>query len=205
MIPDTSSPVYDLFCDHGKVGEAFLGKRPVYFNDVKETLLLEIQKKLDCSKESLLFGPAQDLRFEPFSHVIMLGVGGLLMADCFESWSKSSLQNFNSDQVFIVSSHFNQVELSETLRKLKALCLDRKFVWDKGRGYEVFKFTFCYEVKDYRPFEIFDRSFWHDQIFSNSMALPYLKGRLRFTESNQTPTIALELYRDELREFLKNK
>lgn len=203
MIPDTSSPIYDLFCDHGKLGEHFYGKREVYFNDKRDHLLDSLKERLDCSTDFLCYGDAQDLTFKPSSVVLMLGVGGLTIIDCFKKWAREVPKNFKEGQTFIVSPHYHLIEFSDLLVEMQAECTERIFTMDSGRGYEIFKVVFSKnEVAD---FELFDSNFWGQQILRTPEALHYLNSRLKFTDSYQGVNPSVFYYRDQLREFLRGK
>ena len=204
MIPDTISPVYDLFCDHGKLGEYFLPEREVYFNDQKDFLLNSVQKRIGCSDDYLLYGPAQDLVFKPNATVFMLGVGGLLMVDCFQRWKENQPQELLEDLTFILSPHYYLLELAQSLNQFGAYCLERNFVWESGRGYEFFKIKIG-EKSKLRPFEIFDREFWTNQMIRNNHARTYLEERLQFTDSYHDPEDQVLTYQSDLKKFLENK
>lgn len=201
MISHLDGPIYDLYCDHGKVGESFLSDRMVFFNDIQDNLLNQIKERTSLSSENFLSGPAQDLTFLPNSIIFMMGVGGHLMIECFEKWFSEKRENLICGQKFLVSAHYYLAELGEVLAGLDAYCLKKSFIWEGGRGYEHFLISFDQNLGE--KFKTFDEKFWGKAIVDYPNALTYLKQRLSFADSYQGGDAAMKAYCENLRSFLE--
>lgn len=203
MVPEGDNPLYDLYCDHGFLGEYFLrAGRKVFFNDQKDFLLDHLKSRLLLSDDEILYGRAQELKFSPNSTVLMLGVGGHLMKECFESWINEKDSVFKG-QKFIISPHYHLIELGHYLSEVGARCLQQSFVWDGGYGYEFFLISFDKSLG--RAFETFDTQFWQRQLQEGSEVEKYLNMRLKFTDSHQDAPDFFRDYREKLHKFLNSQ
>ena len=201
LVTDSTSPVYDLFCDHGILGEYFFRKTETYFNEIQEDCLEKIQARLNCSRDHLLLSPAKDISIKENSFVFMMGIGGHTITECFEYWSENNRKNFEKGQTFILSPHIHLIEMVSKLEKIGLNCLTRKFIWEKGQGYEIF--CCSYKSDDQKGcFEAFEENFWSDLCATDCHAKKFLKYRMKFLNSYRGSNAAIIEYRTKLRSFV---
>jgi len=131
---------YDLFCDHGKVGQALLGEdKQIYFND-KRIHLIDSLKEANSSHEKnchYLAKEAQDITFVQDSFIIAAGVGGLLMIECFEKWQRSHSKELFDSLTFLTCPTYYDSELREYLKNKNYFVGEEKLCSDRGRIYDM--------------------------------------------------------------------
>ncbi len=131
---------YDLFCDHGKVGQALLGKdKQVYFND-KRVHLIESLKEVNRPQGEnchYLIKDAQDITFQENSFIIAAGVGGLLMIECFEKWQRLHAKELFDSLTFLTCPTYYDSELREYLKNKNYFVGEEKLCLDRGRIYDM--------------------------------------------------------------------
>jgi len=136
---DRVEQYYDLYCDHGKMGEGLidLGK-PIYFNDRTAHLIDALKNSLGNGRR-LHFSSelAQDLSFKPHSLIIAAGVGGLLMIECFESWKAGHSKEVWESLIFLVCPAYYDIELRNYLRKASFCSLEEWICKERSRFYDI--------------------------------------------------------------------
>jgi tRNA A22 N-methylase len=155
-VPHREGPVYDLFCDHGLLGEAFLEMHDcrVGFNDKREHLISEIrQRHPENSRAFFETCNAEDLIFEKGSRVIMAGVGGMTMISCFQSWLKSHKKEDFETLEFIISPHYYCFELRNFLNKLGFKYNSLVLISDGRQIYELSRVCFPHKSEEGVLFE----------------------------------------------------
>jgi len=128
--------IFDLFCDHGKVGLSLSNtlNNQVFFNDIRSELLEKLKINHGISQEFLVGGCAKNLSFSPGALIIMAGVGGRLMADCLESWKERGVL---IDLNFVFCPHYFELGLRDYLSSEGFTNSGTSIVTDRGRSYEI--------------------------------------------------------------------
>ena len=131
---------YDLFCDHGKVGQAlFDGYKQIYFNDRRIHLIDSLKKSNKLHRDNCHYvrKEAQDITFMEGSFIIAAGVGGLLMIECFEKWKRNHAKELFDSLTFLTCPAYYDSELREYLKNNNYYALEEKLCLDRGRIYDM--------------------------------------------------------------------
>lgn len=128
--------IFDLFCDHGKVGLTLSSSKEaqVYFNDIRNDLLEKLQREHNICLKFLNYGCAKELSFPEGSLIIMAGVGGRLMIECLESWK---VRGILKELDFIFCPHYFELGLRDYLSCEGFIYGGTSIVTDRGRSYEI--------------------------------------------------------------------
>ena len=152
--------IYDLFCDHGLLGSELLksNKASVAFNDKRDHLISNLRLEHGENRMAEFhLCDAQNLHFYEKSLVVMAGVGGLTMIDCFEHWIESHESTLFKSLEFVVSPHYYTFELRKFLLENGFSYSDQKLVKDKSQIYEVSRIKFLAKNANQ---QLFDKEVW---------------------------------------------
>ena len=151
---DSNRVVYDLFCDHGKVGMELLKKgHRVFFNDQVPHLVEEIRNKIEqrfiedrgidhSHSYQFLIEDARKLSFEENSLVICSGVGGLLLKECLKLWKERHPEKHYRSLQFILCPSYYDLELRHYLMTSGYTQVEEILCRDRSRFYDIQKVEF---------------------------------------------------------------
>ncbi len=194
----SEASLYDLFCDHGKLGEKALGYgHKVTFNDKRSPLISDLKERFgDHPKAFFSDDLAQSITLERDAVVFLLGVGGHLMIDCLESWQSSDQLK---GRIFVAIPAYYSLELRLFLRSIKAKVLKEGFAWEKKRGYHCYAFHFDDRGELLEPFCL---NFWKRVYHKEKGGERYLKLMVKNLKNKKEKTsFEVKIY-DELQVLL---
>ena len=139
--------VWDLCCDHGLIGEAFINankvKSKLIYMDQVVSIMTKLETKIkasDITKGVNISFITESCKthnydFQKKTLFILAGIGGELSIEILEQIQKSS--NHLNNATFLISAHENMVNLREYLSKSRLGLIKEKLVFDKGKFYEM--------------------------------------------------------------------
>lgn len=141
-IPDNTTLLWDLCCDHGAVGRAVLETRPdceVIFNDIHKDIMARLGtqlQELEASNYQLNIGPAQNIQLsdQPNQAIVLAGVGA---EQCIEILEQLFTTPAGRQAYLIVSPATKTYYVRKFLCQYGAHLLDEKVVIENKRGYEI--------------------------------------------------------------------
>ncbi|MCT4641656.1 MAG: tRNA (adenine(22)-N(1))-methyltransferase TrmK [Bacteriovoracaceae bacterium] len=127
--------VYDLCCDHGKIGKILLNqKKYVHFIDINKEIIdkLKDQNLDNCSIKAMSI---LDIRsIEQNAALIVAGIGSKLASD-FLAHITAKIDHTNT---IIISSQGSMNLLLDSINKNKFTRVDEYIIEDRGRFYEIY-------------------------------------------------------------------
>lgn len=178
----TKDIVYDLCCDHGKIGHLSLKEnKEVYFVDQVQKITEKLsQKYSEFEKAKVICDSILNLRsFKENSSIIVAGVGANLLKSFLD------LNIINESQEIIISTHSNQYIAYQAMLKAKLVRTNDSIIEDEGRFYEIFK---CQLGKN------------QEQVFINKdfpkyKESPYYRKQLDFYKHKAHDPICADIYK----------
>ena len=137
LTPSPCKHYYDLYCDHGKVGQWVLNNKKskaVTFVDIREHLISQIAKVTKLPATFLKTQDARSMTFADGSFISMCGVGGYLIIECLKHYW---LHNNFKTQTFLISANMHTFELRKYLMDNNYYASHDAITLDQGRCYEV--------------------------------------------------------------------
>lgn len=205
LMPSHFEVFYDLFCDHGLLGQAAKKKfsKKVIFNDCREGIINRLKESLLIIDEEIEFSKAQMINLHGTAGVFMLGVGGHLIKECLSTWEKENQDNLYGGHSFVLGPHYYHLELKEYLRALGAVLIDQRFVFERGEGYELYLIQFS---KDYigvgKNVLDFDENFWSGVVKEEPGAIKYLRKKAESFSRIKKPNSHQFEYASSLARFM---
>lgn len=139
LVPPHIEVIWDLCCDHGKIGQYFLPKKTVHFLDQilhitenLQTVLLD--SDIPSAAYSIICKDVSKFDFEKTDKkrcFIFVGVGADLITKTLSNF------HFTKNDYFIISAHQNSYKVRSYLRENKINILEEILVDEAGQHYEI--------------------------------------------------------------------
>lgn len=193
MVPRDTALVYDLCCDHGKIGmkvHQHMPATPVIFVDIIESIIEKLKVKLatyitsENNKLTILRKDATTLKIpsDKKALAIISGIGADLSIKIF-----NNLYRQNSNAYFLFCIHQKTELLKNKLIELNFNLIDAKFIIDNGKGYEIFlvqkNSSVAKELKMFQP-DIYDYTSLEQKRLLEKQ-LNYFKKKKNFTNDQR--------------------
>ncbi len=141
-IPDDTTLLMDLCCDHGALGRSMLesnGNCHVIFNDIHNGIMAELQKQLinyQAKNFELNIGPAQNICLPQTKHlsIILAGIGA---EQCITILNNYFNQPQGNNATYIISPATKLFYVREFLVKSKVALVNETTVTENNRTYEI--------------------------------------------------------------------
>lgn len=166
--------IYDLFTDHGKIGESYSHKyqnSKISFIDIRKHLIQDIKNNLSSNElYKFIAVDANQCTFEDNSLVLMCGVGGNLIISCLQNYLTQ--ENTNT-QEFIICATMHHLEVRRFLQENNFTLKDVKVADENGHCYEVLLISY---TKAFKKIEIFNTQEWN---LTHPIHNRYLKSKIK--------------------------
>ena len=196
-----SDYVYDLCCDHGKIGHEVYRRnthQQIIFVDICSPIINKLKKDTDIPRANFFIKSATEMEFKHTTKTsfIISGVGGLISAKIIENINK---QIENTSCEIIVSLNQQLEQFKEHLIKDNVFPLKEYIVVSGNQVYEQFIFNPCLNGENLNIF------YNKGLDFHNRQHKEYIEKKYqRYTIKLQNKVDFPASYYDEL-EFLKSK
>lgn len=193
-LPKDIEHLYDLFCDHGKLGLGYNQLFPdtqVTFIDNKKHIIESLKKNNKNKKFRFLCEDARLSKFEKQSTITMCGTGAYLVIDCLKRYFESS---YFPSLNFFFAVNMHHFELRNFLIENEIKCKCIKIINDGKYCYELIK-----TIGNKQHLKIFDESEWD---LSNPIQRLHLSSKLK-TYQNKKDLLPWEKHiKSQLYHFL---
>lgn len=140
LIDPSTEVLWDLCCDHGKIGLAALEKYPhlkIHFVDQVPSIMDRLKKNLgtDIPSKTINFhiSDIRKLSFPPGATIIAAGVGGLLLIEFLEAILPANIPNLQ----IILGAHQNIHDLRWYLNEKNLAIKTEVLVRESNKFYEL--------------------------------------------------------------------
>ena len=134
FVPSSTEVIWDLCCDHGKIGECFAPIYEVHFVDQVPVIIEKLKEILstDIPRDNIHLKSVLDLKIDNNKKncFILAGIGSHLAIKMIEHLKK---QKPNAD--FIISTHKNVFELRTYLNSQNFVAHKEKLVFENNQFY----------------------------------------------------------------------
>lgn len=155
-IPKNTSELWDLCCDHGRIGEASLVHHSsittLHFVDIVESIMTKLRIRIQSSDippgVNIFYHSksAKDIKIQNPATLILAGIGGKqsieILDEVINKCKKKSL-----DLDIVLSAHDNMFELREYLYRSQYYLVREKLICDNGHFYEILHLSTAAGIK----------------------------------------------------------